>query len=221
MDLKKLIAEARRRSDDTEVPPFVSDEAYAPLASEAEREACIRARLLFDDSTADVTQYAITAGSGLITLHESVDIITAAEFQPAAGGRRRELDLTGMDWIRGQCDWSTRTSSRPGYLAHISSHQARLWPTPSVAGTLYLSVYRLPLFELEALEDEPEIAAEEHAGLVDWMLYRVYTNKDGEQFDPARADAALAAFEERFGERNSADVRRRHRERRRVTTGCL
>lgn len=221
MDLEQLIAEARRRSDDREEPPFVSDEDYAPLASEAEREACIRARLLFDDSTAEVTEYAITAGSGLVTLHSSIDVIAAAEFKPDAGGRRQPLELIGMDWIRDQCDWSSRTSSRPRFLAHVARHQARLWPTPALAGTLYLTVYRLPLSALEGPGDEPEIAEEEHVGLVDWMLYRVYSDKDGELFDSARADAALAAFEERFGERPSADVRRRHRERRRSVTRVL
>lgn len=220
MDLEKLIAEARRRSDDAAEPQFVSDEAYALLATEAEMEACVRARLLFDDSTAAVTQYAVTAGQPVIDLHTSVDVIAAAEFA-TLGGRRREIDLTGVDWIREQPDWSSRTSSRPRKLAHISRAQARLWPTPSVAGTLYLAVYRLPLEAIEAPGDEPEIDVDHRLGLVDWMLYRVFNDKDGELFDPQRAQEALNDFEARFGERPSADVRRRHRERRRVTTRCL
>lgn len=220
MELAKLIAEARRRSDDVATPPFVSDDDYAPLATEAEAEACICSRLLFDDSTAAFTQYAMTPGNGVVTLHDVVDVIAAAEFQPTVG-RRSHVDLVGIDWIRGQRDWSTRTSSRPSSLAHISERQARLWPTPSVAGTLYLSIYRLPSEPLEAMEQEPQIARSEHLGLVDWMLYRVWSNVDGELYDPQRAAAALAAFEARFGERPSADVRRRHRERRRYTTGCL
>lgn len=219
-ELSELIAEARRRSDDNVSPPHVSDEDYAPLASEAEQEACIRARLLRDDTSEGVASYPIAIGQATIDLDPSVDVIESAEFKGTTG-RRRNVTLTGMDWIRDQCDWSTRTSSAPCALAHVSRGQARLWPTPSVAGTLFLSVYRLPLNPLEDLDDEPEIDSDHHLGLVDWMLYRVYNDKDGELYDPERASAALAAFEDRFGERPSADVRRRQRERRRVTTGCL
>lgn len=221
MNLEQLIAAYRLRSDDRSTPPHVSDADLALFASEAEREACIRARLIFDSTSGTgLTQYAVTANQAVVDIHPLIDIISAARFQPAAGGKPRELELTGLDWIQDQCDWQGRTSSRPCALAHLQK-QVRIWPMPSVAGTLYLDVYRLPLSALEDPEDDPEIDEDHHDGLVDWMLFRVYSSKDGELEDPKRAADALALFEERFGERPSADVRRRHRERRRVTTRCL
>lgn len=222
MDLSQLIAEYRRRADDRAEPPFVTDAELAPIASEAEREACIRARLLYDDSAAAVTQYAVTAGQAIVKLHSAVDVITAAEFLPGNGStRRHQLDLTGMDWVRENCDWATRTSTRPIVLVHLDAGKVRIWPTPSVAGTLYLAVYRLPLNDLEDDGDEPEIPADQHMGLVDWMLYRVFSTTDSELENPKRAANALQEFELRFGPRQTADVRRRQRERRRVTTRCL
>ncbi|NUS38247.1 MAG: hypothetical protein HOQ02_04390 [Lysobacter sp.] len=218
MDLQQLINEYRRRAGDTAVPPFVSDDDLAPIAAEAEQEACVRARLLYDDASPGVATYPITAGQAIVTLDASVDRITEASFLPASGGRRRELELTGLDYMQDQCDWTARTSSRPGYLAHYDVSKARIWPTPSVAGTLYLSVYRMPLWPIEDLDDEPEIAATHHMGLVDWILYRVFSRVDMELYDPQRAELAIKEFTDRFGERPSADVRRRQRERRRVTT---
>lgn len=219
MELGAIVAEFRRRADDrVELYQFPFED-LALFASEAEEEACVRARLLFDDTTAEVTQYAVTANTPVIEISPLIDVITAASFTNASGGRPRNLDLKGLDWVHDQCDWQGRTSSRPGYLVHLRK-QVRIWPTPSMAGTLSLAVYRLPLYPMEEEDDEPEIDADLHMGLVDWMLYRAHTPKDGEQEDTQRAANALAAFEERFGERPAADVRRRHRERRRVTTRC-
>lgn len=221
MTLEDLIRDYRRLADDTSEPPHLSDEDLARHASEGEREACIRARLLFDDSTAEVTQYAVTANQPVIAIDPRIDIIRAARFQPAAGGRAREIDLTGLDWIQEQCDWQGRSSSRPSHAVHVTKTQLRLWPKPSVAGTLYLDVYRLPLYDIEGLGDEPEIDADHHESLVDWLLYRSFSTKDSEHFNSDAAAEAYARFEETFGERPDADTRRRHRERRRVTTRCL
>lgn len=216
MDLEGLIGEFRRRTDDAVAPYLTSDETLAKLATEAEREACARARLLYDDALS----YDVAPGQHTLPLQPFVDVITHASFTATAGGRPREMDLLGMDWIREQCDWTTRSCSRPRVLAHVVTTPAkvRLWPAPSVAGTLQLTVYRYPRFELEDSSDEPEIAEEHHLGLVDWMQFRVYDQKDSEQHDPDRASRALKAFTEKFGERPSASVQRRHRERRRCTT---
>ena len=221
MELTDIIAEFRRRADDAAAQPFYDDDAIAKWASEAEREACIRARLLFDDSTADVTQYAIAIGQAIVQLHPSIDVIASASFTPDGSTRVQQMDLVGIDYVKEQCDWSTRTSNRPCHLVHLDRGQARIWPTPSIAGTLNLEVYRLPLYDLEDDGDEPEIDSDHHEGLLDWVLFRAYSVKDGELGDPSRASAALADFTDRFGERPDADSRRRQRERRRVTTRCL
>ena len=50
------------------------------------------------------------------------------------------------------------------------------------------------------------------------LLYRAFQIKDREVEDVSRAALALRDFTLRFGERPTADVLRRHRERRRPTT---
>lgn len=215
MDLSELIVEYRRRAADNATPPIVSDTECARSATEGEKEACLRGRLLYDDSTDfDV---AITAGQTSITLDPLILEVTAASFLPTGSTQATELTLCGMDWIRDRCDWQTLSCSRPWRIAQLRD-TLRLYPLPSVAGTLSLAVYRLPANPIESTDDEPEIPVQHHDGLVDWMLYKAFSTKDSELEDAKRAADALALFEQRFGERNNADVQRRHVERRRVTT---
>lgn len=87
---------------------------------------------------------------------------------------------------------------------------------PNVAdGFLTLNVYRYPLRDMEDSDDEPEIAQRHHDGLLDWILYRAYTERDIEAEAPQRAANHLAAFTARFGDRQDANVMRKHRQQRR------
>lgn len=216
MEVSALLAEYRRRADDRVKDYYVDDEEAMRFASEAEREAAIRSKLLFDTSTPEVVEYTLAPGQAEVPLSPLVYIIDDASVA-VGSGRSCNLDLTGLDQIRTHSNWLTATG-RPRLLAHLERNIARLYPAPAQGGTLRLAVYRLPLFPLQTPYDEPEIGEEHHDGLIDWMLYRTWSAKDSEQEDPARADKALADFTARFGERPTASVMRRHRERRRVTT---
>lgn len=214
MTLSDLIDEFRRRASDNATPPDFSDAQCGIFATEAEKEACLRAKLLLDDS-GDFDQ-AIAAGQATILLDPLVLELSAASFTPT-GSTAADLTLTGMDWIRDQCDWQTRTCSRPWRLAQLRD-SLRLYPIPSVAGSLSLSLYRFPANAIADLTDEPEIPVQHHDGLVDWMLFKAFSTKDSEYEDEKRAATALGLFEQRFGPRPDADTLRRQQERRRVTT---
>lgn len=54
MTLAELIAACRTRADDTRDPPLWSDEEWVLYLSEAEREACVRARLIVDDDEFEI-----------------------------------------------------------------------------------------------------------------------------------------------------------------------
>ena len=215
MEAGDLIASFRQRADDAAEPYLYSDADLLRFASEAEREACLRARLLWDETTFTIPVLANTA---LYALDQLIDRIERATFTAASGGRPRDLDLAGADVLAESSEWQSQ-SGRPE-CAVQKDRTLRLWPTPGAtyAGALTLSVYRFPLSPMESTSDEPEIPLEHHDGLVDWMLFLAYTTKDSETNDPARAARHEALFAARFGERPSADVLRRHRERRRVTT---
>ena len=220
MELQDLIDAYRQRADDAVAPYHVTNGVLAKFASEAEREACIRAKLIYDNTTPIYTTLAVLPGVSTYALDPLVQDIDHGSFRNVDSTRWHKVTLCGMTQIEDNCDWQNRRAPRPCSLVHLSPiRSVRLWPEPSMAGTLSLSVYRLPVFDMEEMDDEPEIPIEHHDGLVSWMLYRAYSSKDSEMEDPARAAAALNEFTARFGERATADVLRRHRERRPYTTG--
>jgi len=219
MELQGLIDLCRQRADDAVAPYHVTDEALAGFASEAEREAATRARLIRDTTTPYYTSYPILVDTQTYELDPIINAIDSAVFFPTGSARGSKVTLCGMDKIEDNCDWTNRTAREPCSLVHLETPNSfYLWPRPSAAGTLQLAVYRNPILDLEDPDDEPEIPYTHHDGLVAWMLYRVYSTKDSELEDPSRASAAYTEFESRFGPRPTADVLRRHRERRRYTT---
>lgn len=218
MEASALLAEYRRRADDNAAQPFVEDAQVFSMLAEAERESCMRDHPLFDCDTAEIVEYAVEADATSVTLDERVLRVDHATFTPTGSTQSCRVELTGIDAIRELQDGRVVTCSRPSLIAHTAKRTLTLYPAPSAGGTLRLDVYRLPLFDIEAGTDEPEIPPELHMGLVDWVLYRVYSTKDSDLEDPSRAQNALAEFTARFGERRNADAMRRHRERRRITT---
>ncbi len=216
MDLLELKTEARRSADDSAAAPLYDDEFMAKAASEAEREACIRARLIYDE-TSDFLQHAVVAGAQYFEPDPLVQVIDAATYTPT-GGTARALELTGVDAIRDR-DPTFRFAGKPLLLARVGG-LCRIWPKVDTtgAGIVALSVYRLPLYDLEDDDDEPEIELKHHAGLVHWMLHKAYQTKDGEQGDAALSEMHLGMFVAQFGARPNADAQRRQAERRRITT---
>ncbi len=219
MQLTQLIIEARRRLDDSRLPYQHSDVVLRRLATEGEREAADRARLIFDD-TSDFLTYAVTSATPSLTLDPLVllDVEIAATMQFTAGGRPRELQRIGVDMLSDRNpEWRTETG-RPTHFC-IIGNALRLYPAPSTdyPGTLALAVYRFPLDPLTG-GAEPEIPERFHADLVDWMVYRASQPKDGEIYNPAQAQEALDAFERRFGKKRNAEAARRQGEQRRITT---
>lgn len=215
MEASEIVGLFRQQADDA-VPPFhLGDEDALRFLAEAEEEASIRAHLL-RETGGPLATFAISPGQHSVTLDPRVYWVEHAEFQQASGGRPRALDATGMDWLWEQCDWQGR-EGRPCHFVH-DDRTVRLWPTPSTAGSLTLRIRRKPLYPIEDGGDEPEIPDHHHRDLVYWLLYRAYNSKDSELHDEARARDALGLFIARFGERDTANVMRKHRDRRRITT---
>ena len=215
MEASEIIGLFRQQTDDAVEPFHLSQEDALRFLAEAEEEAAIRAHLL-RETGGPLASFTFAANQARVTLDPRVYWIEHAEFQLAAGGRPRTLCAEGLDWIEDQCDWQGRTG-RPDVFVH-DDRSVLLWPTPSSAGTLTLRIRRKPLYAIEDDGDEPEIPDHHHRDLVYWLLYRAYNSKDSELYDEARAKDALGHFIARFGERDTANVMRRHRDRRRITT---
>lgn len=62
---------------------------------------------------------------------------------------------------------------------------------------------------IDAVVTSPEINSAHHRHLVKWVLHRAYEKPDAETFDPDKSRRALAQFEEYFGVRPDASMRKR------------
>ena len=89
-------------------------------------------------------------------------------------------------------------------MTDVAEQVIRPYPAPTGSGTVALSVYRYPLDPMVAPEDEPEIRPRYHRGLVQWMLFRVFSRPDADHFNADKADRARKLFIQQFGEEPSA-----------------
>lgn len=214
MNVQDVINIFRQRADDGVFPYHVSDETLVGFFAEAESEACQRALLIFDE-TSDFCTIPVATDIVRYELDPSIFRVDCVQYTTTAGVIFN-LEEVGIDAISGS---DVTIKGRPLKYNQLGDNALAVWPVPNAYadGVLNLRVYRTPVYPVEELDDEFEIAERHHANLIDWVLYRTYMSKDIEIYDPRRAETALADFIRNFGERRNADVKRRHREKRPVT----
>ena len=197
MNLGELIDAFRDEAKDTANPPFVSDKTAKRYANQAVSEACRRSRLLVD-STSELCELPITAGDPVIEIDSRIISIRRARSslssRPLVKRCVRDMDDQFSGW-----DSSSSTSIPSVIVVDYETNRIRLHPAPAENGTLYLTVVREPLTELENSKDEPEINRRHHHGLVEWIKYRAFNASDSDLYNPKKASEALAEFEREFG----------------------
>ena len=199
MTFGDLIDEFRFEAADDASPPFWPDEYLAKIASQAEQEACRRGALILDSSS-PFCSISFGSGDNLLKLDSRILEIRRARLSVAG---RRIYPITVAQLDRNNEQWESETGEPLAYVTDYQTGRVRLYPTPTTADEIQLTVRRLPLADLVADNDEPEIRPESHLGLVQWMLYRAYMRQDADTFNPTKAAAALAEFVREFGEKKS------------------
>ena len=209
MTLADLIRRFRVLSNDTAQPYFWEDVDITDWLDDAQAQACIRGRLLRDDSRASVCAIALTPGTATYKLHPKLYEIISIRRVPASG-RTRPVSLKSREWLdANRRDW--RDCQRPAVTAIQDDTSIRVVGKVEDGDTLQMEVYRLPLLSL-ADSDSPEIHEAHHEHLVLWALHKAFSIPDTEAFDAARADRAEAAFTRYFGIAPDSDMRRQTRE---------
>lgn len=213
MELSQLVAQYRADADDLVAPYLSSTVLVRGWINEAEEEAAVRGRLLFESSNADICQIvvdaaAVTAGTRVYTLHESVFHITRAVFIPDGSTTEYELHLTDrVEQDRAYPGWRSRVDIPRQAIQDDT--KLELGCKPSVAGVIHIECYRTPLVLIEdSATETPEIHRSHHRHLIHWVLHRAYSRPDAEIYDPKRAAREEAMFTEHFGIRPNAQNRR-------------
>jgi len=186
----------------------------ARFFGEAEEEAAVRKRLLFDDYTLAIVQIAVLEGQSSYPLDPRMFEVSKARLLDAATGEFVEdLYITTRDALDQRCPRWRDERRQPGFFIQDDTRIV----LPGIvdrAYTLRLEGYRTPLVPITAESDGstvPEIGLIHHRFLVHWVLHRAYSKPDSDVFNPQKAATALGAFEQYFGLRPDADLRKDQR----------
>ncbi len=206
MNAEDLIAQYRTDAADNEESYLAKDADILVWLDEAQEEACIRARLIYEAVNPKVCSIAVTAGQSVYPLHASVLDIMKATFTPTGSTTKAELTLSDrIELDRTRSGWRDKVEA-PKYAIQDDTN-IQLACIPDTDGTLSIECYRLPLKKIEDA-DKPEIGSAHHRHLVQWVLFRAFGRPDSEVFDPTRSERAKAAFEKMFGLHPDANLRR-------------
>jgi hypothetical protein len=206
---EELEKDFRATAQDKVGPEFLFDRAdVARWLIEAEQEACIRGRLLHDSSTPAVCEIPVVAGVSSYPLHAALYEIDHLGLKLSGATDRRRVQLVSKEWLDEHLNGWRDRSGTPEYAIQGDT-SLRLVPRPDAAATLLLEGYRLPIRGLTAdAKSKPEIFQAHHRHLVNWALYRAFSQPDSETMDLGRAGDAEAAFTAYFGPRPDSDLRR-------------
>lgn len=149
MTLTDLIATFRRDVKDTVTPYIWRDLDVIAWLNEAEDEACIRARLLFDRTTSAYCDIAVLAGTTEYALDEHVTEVVAATLEDA-GGEVYPLEILTREWLgRHSAAWRSADARMPTAIMH-QDQKVEFNAEPDAAYTLQMEIYRKPAVGLFA-----------------------------------------------------------------------
>ena len=209
MNLEQLIQQFRIDADDLVPNPYRWEgEWIAAWLTEAVSEAAVRGRLIYEAADPAICEIAVTAGVATYPLHRTLYELEHLRFKAAGAGNSERVRLkTREELDRIRPGWRDRSDSQPCFAIQDDT-RITLVDRPSVAGTLYVEGYRLPLRALINDNDKPEINEAHHRHLVHWALYHAFSKPDADGADPNKAAMAEAAFTKHFGVAPDADLRR-------------
>lgn len=208
MELGELEKAFRRAAHDEKNPPFWSPEEVAQLFTDAHEEAVLRQRLLYEASNPAMCEIAIEIGTSEYKLDRRWLEIVSAGYAPAGRTSRDTLKLLTVETMdAGSCSWRDDGWTAQDWVI-VDGRTLRLTGLPRRAGTIYLEGYRRPMRPLEAPEDVPEIEEVHHRFLVHWALHAAFGDEDADCFNANKSMQELAKFEQYFGLRSNAKLKR-------------
>ena len=163
------------------------DFEWASYANEAVQLLCEEFLLITDSSTASVCSIVVASGTAIYPYSDKILHIEEARLS----GRRKPLDFrTGAFFTAQNPEWRTQIGEPTAYCIDETTGFIRFDKIPESAGTLALTVKRMPLLDLSESrkKDPPEIHPRYHKRLKHYMLFKAYSKRDTEAIDPSKAN---------------------------------
>ena len=208
MNLAQIEEAARLRFVDAGLRRQWTSPEIRGFANQAEREACERANLIEDATTAAVCEIAGLAATATYNLHAKIIEVSSVTWDgrfldPISRGELNRLYPNG---------WKARTG-RPSHFIDPQQRTLTLFPIPTAAADIELIAYRYPLVDMTGDADSPEIPERYHFDLLDWMEHLAYLKDDTEALNINAAARAADRFTQKFGVKIDANTRRTQRAR--------
>lgn len=194
MRASDVIGLVRAELDDQVDPYLWSEPTLLAYLAEAQIEACIRADLIWD-ATSAMCSIAVTAGAAAVSVDRRITRINYIAWDDGTNAYELRFDTERAAYS----DWRQSTGTPAAVLAEPNA--LRFVPRPALDGTLRLEVYRLPLLATLAANDTLEIPDRAAYPLREWVKHKAYAVRDADAGDRQRSAEALALFEQQFGPR--------------------
>lgn len=189
-------------------------------ADEAQQELAHRKPIIDRSATPSITQIALAQDTPEFSYDTRILKIERIKWVETSSGDEYLLEKKDPHWMDDRyVQWDRETNNSytgtPCYFVdYTDEYKVKIWRIPETAGTLYLTVHRLPINRLSWTTRNKllEAQAQHQLELLDWMQYRAYLKRDAETENPELAQLHKNIFDERVGLRPSAHlqaVRRR------------
>ena len=191
------------------------NQEIARYADEAQQELAHRKPILESDVNQAITHLAVSGtNQNSVNYDSKILKIDRVKFVATATGDEYLLTKRDTHWMDKRYNqWDKEGGLGDQgvpcfYVDYIEEYQLRLYPVPDVAGSLHLTIWRLPLTRLNWTTRHQLIEAQtqHHLDLLDWMQYRGYLKRDAETENAGLAGEHKAIFDERIGPRPSAQL---------------
>lgn len=209
MTLEKILELLRGRIDDPENVDHPEDnlwlnEELCFYLDEAQEEIARRVECLFSyGSTANLSQFAVSAGQGVVALNARTLWIDKAwwDGEELSAGQYDQIELYYPDFRTKQGNVEAYTVEKDRLLlAYI----------PDAQGSLTAHVCHLPLNAFDAAGDmsaqTPEVPAQWHMHMIDYACHLAYLKNDEQTYDPRASERHLAIFDRNVGRKKSAKM---------------
>jgi len=201
MTAEELETLFRVQTDDVVLDYLVSEESFLEYLNEAQQEACIRSKLLFDRSSS-ITRLSTLTGVDSYVIDDSIYTIKEA-FITAANETTRLFIVDSIELDRLCPEWRQETGV-PKYLIPYDDH-IELSPKPGDAYEIKLECYLVPdEISDTSMESELQIKKIHHRKLLHWVKHKSYETQDNDILDKNKSLEELAKFERAFGFRPTA-----------------
>lgn len=209
------VTDVNWKNDDTGL--LWSNQEIVRYANQAQNEFCFRNPIVDMSVASNLTQLAVTANTRSITYSEKILGVHRAKFLNTTTAEENVVQKRTQQWMDEHYpQWDllsvdARVGKPEFYVEDVSNRTIHFYPLPEQDGILVMTVGRLPLSSMlwsRRHLDGPEIEAQHHLCLLDYMKYLGFKKRDAETENVNLSAEHLNLFTLHAGERPDARLLR-------------